>query len=970
MLWFVIAVLFMGLWLAERVFGLLTGTYWFLLAELVAFVYLGTAVNRLKSAQMEQENELQRLRRLLKTLQDQVKAPAQSQEQAQQSAFVVDEAIWPDAEGHGVGEESLDATLQEAGQADPEPSDEATPFSDVPITPPIEKDSFYPENDPWLKDDEVPGESAPGILETWLAGGNWIVRGGLAILFIGLVFLAKFAYDNALLPLELRLAAIAGFAIALLVVGWRARIERPVYGLSLQGGGVAALYLTIFATAKMTAMLPPLAAMGLMLLIAVLSAWLAILQDALTMAVIGAIGGFMTPILMSTGQGSHIALFSYFAALDVGILTVALQKAWRPLNVLAFFFTYGIAGLWGIDRYQPEYQLSCLLFLALFFMLFVAVSMLFTRHQTNEGQTQKAIDATLLFGVPTATFGYGLILLETYEYGGAGLAVLLSAIYLALAYFAKAKSNLAQLTKPWAALSLLCATLAVPLAFDAQMTSSIWALEGAAVISYAWRQKQTKTRWFGYLLVLLGTLGCFAKLQEMPSGVPIFNGMTMGLLVLVLAYGVIGWAVNQNDDNAGDNKPEPSGEATVVSWIMAVAMAGTGGLAILLELFTRYPGTTAGIATPYLFWLWGLAIWQIGRFARWRQAVVPVLLLPLLTIILPVLNSLIHESTDASRLWGTAIALVGLLAWQAIALKKVLPDIKKTLPDKTAPIPMAGHPGFAVFAFWVVILVQGRFVWSSAIIPESAWSLHGWFIPLVAAVPVVLTWWLARPAKNPDNNAGNAPSLWLWLHGDDELPDVVVNKKLRVFGLLTVIYIVATTLLHSGKNAPGLAYMPVLNLYELIALGGLFALLRRIRNTPVGSGLLGGNRPKLLGILAFLFANSILSRILVNFYGAEFSLGFAWHSAIAATTYSIVWSITALVIMWLASRKAVRGFWIAGAILLGVVAVKLLMIDLSKVGSLARIISFIGVGVWMLVVGYVAPIPTEKRADKSQYHHE
>ncbi|MEQ1740553.1 MAG: DUF2339 domain-containing protein, partial [Methyloglobulus sp.] len=115
---------------------------------------------------------------------------------------------------------------------------------------------------------------------------------------------------------------------------------------------------------------------------------------------------------------------------------------------------------------------------------------------------------------------------------------------------------------------------------------------------------------------------------------------------------------------------------------------------------------------------------------------------------------------------------------------------------------------------------------------------------------------------------------------------------------------------------------------------------------------------KIIGGLGFVFANSILSRILSNYFGAEFDLGFAWHSAIAATTYSIVWTLTALVAMWIASRKMTRGLWIVGAALLVVVAAKLILIDLSKVGSLARIVSFIGVGVLMLVVGYVAPIPS------------
>jgi uncharacterized membrane protein len=50
----------------------------------------------------------------------------------------------------------------------------------------------------------------------------------------------------------------------------------------------------------------------------------------------------------------------------------------------------------------------------------------------------------------------------------------------------------------------------------------------------------------------------------------------------------------------------------------------------------------------------------------------------------------------------------------------------------------------------------------------------------------------------------------------------------------------------------------------------------------------------------------------------------------------------------------------AGAALLAVVVLKLLLVDLSGSGSVTRIVSFIGVGVLMLVIGYVAPLPAKE----------
>ena len=964
MVWLLITIVLLVLWGAEFLFGGLFGAQLRSLIMAAVLIYAGFTINKLQKTQTELQNELKRLWKTVKTLQansGDIAPGSSAREVARVSLFegsgqedqpevpktetIFTEDIWTNKQ-IPVRQTPTEVT------ASVEPA-----LSETVFRSPIAENSQTPAKDPWSNTDFSEADQSPGVIELWLAGGNWIVRGGLAILFIGLVFLAKFAYENALLPLELRLAAIAGFAVALLVVGWRSRLERSVYGLSLQGGGIATLYLTVFATSKLTVLLPSGVAMAILLLVAVLAAWLAILQDAMILAVIGTIGGFMAPVLLSTGQGSHIALFSYFAALNAGIITVSLRKAWRPLNMLAFFFTFGIAGLWGVQGYRPEFQLSCLLFLSLFYVMFVIVSILFTRLQTHKGDYDAAIDATLLFGVPTVTFGYALFLLKPFEYGGAFAAVILSAIYVGLAFFAKEQENLLQLKTPWAALSLVFATLAIPLACDPRVTSSIWALEGSAVISYGWMQNRFKARLFGYCLVLIGTIGFMTHWPNVTNSLPILNALTIGLILLALAYGVIGTATNRLADKSEARPDLNDAEALSVSWVMAIALALAGALAIVTELYMRNAVTTAGIAAPALLWLWALALQRLGVFAQWPQTTAPSIVLPVLTLLLPLSYAWIQDSLTTQGLIVTALSLTALLVWQALALKKLLPDWQAHFRETLVPTILL-LPGFTLVGYWWLILIRGRNTWSSAIIPESGLTMHGWFIPLAAAFPVILLWWLAKSKEDLPFET-SSPRLWQWLHGDSPLPDSTLTKQLKQFTLLALVYILATSLLHSGRSE-AMHYIPLFNLYELVAIAALLALFRALRNTEVGKRFSYEQQSKIVGGLSFIFANSILSRILVNYFGAEFNLGFAWHSAIAATTYSIVWTLTSLVAMWIASRKMTRGLWLVGAALLAVVAGKLILIDLSKVGSLARIVSFIGVGVLMLVVGYVAPLPSNE----------
>lgn len=190
--------------------------------------------------------------------------------------------------------------------------------------------------DPVTGSRAIAAEAAPGTTTTaaqpnpilaWLTGGNTIARVGLLILFFGLAFLLKYAADQDMLPVELRVAAVAAGGVALLLLGWRLRERRPAYALAMQGAGVAVLYLTTFAALRLWALIPAEAAFILLAFIAVFAAFLAVAQDAMVLAVIAAGGGFLAPILASTGEGSHVMLFSYYLLLNVGIAGIAFFKA-------------------------------------------------------------------------------------------------------------------------------------------------------------------------------------------------------------------------------------------------------------------------------------------------------------------------------------------------------------------------------------------------------------------------------------------------------------------------------------------------------------------------------------------------------------------------------------------------------------------------------------------------------------------
>jgi uncharacterized membrane protein len=112
-----------------------------------------------------------------------------------------------------------------------------------------------------------------------------------------------------------------------------------------------------------------------------------------------------------------------------------------------------------------------------------------------------------------------------------------------------------------------------------------------------------------------------------------------------------------------------------------------------------------------------------------------------------------------------------------------------------------------------------------------------------------------------------------------------------------------------------------------------------------------------LAVLAFIWLNAALLRTLHQWFAVPFELEQLMASTLVQTSLSIFWTILALVTMLVATHRRYRLVWVVGAVLLAVVIAKLFLIDLSRTGSVERIVSFVGVGLLMLVVGYFSPLP-------------
>src|SRR5580658_8219426 len=387
----------------------------------------------------------------------------------------------------------------------------------------------------------------------WLFGGNTLLRVGVVVLFLGSAFALSYTAERVTIPIELRYAAVALIGIALLVIGWRLRLRRQNYGLMLQGGGVAVLYLTIFAAMHLNPLIGPTAGFALLVLLVAFSTILAVTQDALGLAAAAAAGGFAAPILAASSGEHHVALFSYFLLLDAGILTIAWFKAWRPLNLVGFAGTLGIGSLWARTTYQPEMLASTEPFLILFFLMFVAIASLFARRVLRDAEGAPPVgdrtglvlwaarhsnylDGILLFGAPLAAFGLQAALIQPYRYGTAFSALGLGLFYIGLAalLLRRTQARYLALVEVFIALGVVFGTLAVPLGLDARWTAAAWAVEGAGIYWIAVKQDRRLGRAFA-VLVQLGAAIAYLDTVGRGSGGPLLAGSRLGAAMLAAA---------------------------------------------------------------------------------------------------------------------------------------------------------------------------------------------------------------------------------------------------------------------------------------------------------------------------------------------------------------------------------------------------------------------------------------------------
>jgi len=761
--------------------------------------------------------------------------------------------------------------------------------------------------------------------------GNIILKIGLIVLFFGVSFLLKYAAQRNLVPIELRLTAVCLGGLAMLAIGWRLRQQRLFYGLLLQGGGVGILYLTVFAAAKLYQLLPFAFAFAVMLGIVLLAGALAVLQDEKWLAIAGSAGGFLAPVLLSTGSGSHVALFSYYLLLNLGILGIAWFKTWRLLNLLGFFFTYVIGTMWGAKFYQPAYFASVEPFLLVSLLLYTTVSILFALKQPIE--LKGYIDPPLVFGLPIVTFALQYGLVQDMEFGlaisavGFGLFYMFCALLLWRGYQA-----MRMLVEIYLSFGVVFGSLAIPLALDGYWITAAWALEGAALIWVGVRQSRIRARIFGILLQFGAGISFLEALTGPPGTLPVLNGIFLSSLLLAMAALFSSYYLARKAENIRSWEKQE----VIIPLLLWGLCWWFGGGTREIDHFAR---STDKMHIFLLFISASFLLMAfIARKLTWHHLAFPSLaLLPFLAVLS--LNPPFMDTPILSHLFA---------GWGALAWTVALGSQYILLRICESKWPMRLVEFYHQLSLWLILFILSK---------ESAWLIGQ---ALDSSVWSFLCWGLV-PAASIFLLGGPGRKLAWPIRRFDQ--SYLVTGSAAVVAYLCCGWSLAC-LLQSGDPAP-LPFLPLINPLEVFQVVVLLVSLKwACQNRPWLEEQLRGKMEQPIiyvsGAITFLWLNAAVARTVHFFGNVPYHADKLFHSTVFQASISILWSLTALFIMVLSTRKMNRHIWMLGGGLLGLVVLKLFLVDLSGTGTVGRIVSFMVVGLLMLLVGYFSPLPPKQ----------
>lgn len=746
-------------------------------------------------------------------------------------------------------------------------------------------------------------------LKQWIFQGNPVLKVAILVLVMGIVLLLRFATEHWQLSLAVKLGVVASVSAAVTALGYWLQTKNRSFALALEGLGLAALFLTLFFAYYNTVI--PTLGIAAVCFAAIMSVTLALSlkQQSIELALMALIIAYIAPFTLPVRNATAIELIAYYVVINLAVVILSTLRPWKILNQIAFLMTVIVGG--GYAFYQGEEQerntltLLVTVHTAIFVWLSFRFSQLLAKDDLVQFKLKPALDIALIFGAPIV--GYIFIYLmyfdEMLRQAGASLAF--AAVYAGLYQLSKRNHAVQLISQSYFSLMLIFLALIPPILLHKQWSVIGWAVEGLIIFTYALYRQSEISRYLamGLLIVAgLSSLYYLVELNEFPR--EMYWGLCLSYFAVVLMANSRASFSNQlTNSTIAFHCLQMLSATTMLIVLLLDEIEGSHQLVMSLLIVSGfYLLMNEVMLAAKATWSW--------LFPKWL-GLIPVFVFALIIVI--------DQSKHGILVWESAFDRVGF-AFSGLMLTALL--LRPMLGVRTEKE-------------WVSFgTLTSLAITSLTLLPSMPYIS-------VVILPLLFCAWCYWQVNNPD---------WkmFW--------------QARSTLALMATWIVCSQLF--TQQAFQGYFLPILNPFDLVSIAMLAGFIWML-SLQVKSGLDKGIVAVLMVLSLLWLSSYIVLRALHMYLGTPFNQLALWGNATVQLSLTLLWVSLAFMTMSLASRKQLRSVWILGGSILVIVTLKLVLFDLSHIGTLTRVISFLGAGFVMLLIAYIAPIPEGSLTKKS-----
>lgn len=735
----------------------------------------------------------------------------------------------------------------------------------------------------------------------WIFQGNPVLKVAILVLIIGIVLLLRFATEHWQLSLALKLSIVASVSGAVTALGYGLQAKNRSFALALEGLGLAALFLTLFFAYYNGVIEMFWVAAFCFAVIMLLTLHLSLKQQSIELALMAMIIAYIAPFTLPVRNATAVELIAYYVVINLAVAVLSTLRPWKILNQIAFLITVIVGGSYAFYQGETEERriLTALVVAhtAIFVWLSFRFSQLLAKADFSQFKLKPALDIALIFGAPIV--GYIFIYLIYFDemYWQAGASLDFAVVYAGLYLLSKRHQAVQLISQSYLSLMLIFLALIPPILLPEQWSVVGWAVEGLMIFIYALYRESNISRYLGMGLLVVAGLSSFyylAELSQFPR--EMYWGLCLSYFAVVLLA------------NSRASFRKQLSHATIAFHGLQMLFATTMLIILLLDQIDRanqFVICLLIVSGCYLLMnevmLYCKATWS-WLLPKWL-GLIPVFVFACIIVL--------DQSKQGIIVWSSTFDRV------AFALS-----------------------GLILTALWLRPMLGVR--------AEKEWVSFGVLLSLAMSS-------LSLVPSMPYMSVVILPLLFCaWCYWQVGNPDWKIFWQARSTLLLMATWMLSSQLL--TQQAFQAYVLPILNPFDLVSIAMLIGFMWML-SLQVKSGLDKGIVAVLMVLSLLWLSSYIVLRALHVYLGTPLNELALWQDGTVQLSLTLLWVGLAFMTMSLASHKQLRSVWILGGSILVVVTLKLVLFDLSHIGTLTRVVSFLGAGLVMLVIAYIAPMP-------------